>query len=343
MNDYRELLKRYMRMVIQEYGNANLGAIEDEQTYDDLREVFDEVMEGRKTVVPDYTSLPEVTPNEYIKVDGEFKGVVLDLETMGTSNRSAIISIGAVGFDHKYNMTGYFYTPVGLQSSIDLGLEVDVDTQNWWRAQSDEAKAGLNLLNGMPIIVALQAFKAWINEQDVEMWGNGPEFDNTILDAAYRLAGKKTPWNFWNNHSLRTLRFTKTHHTIDNDLQYIKHHALHDAWVEFIEIQDYYKCMPDGIRSVSVHDLLIRKYGYIDFRCVHIQRSFGLIVQTLRHGPYGRVYSDFFINAQNVEELKELPAPVIAERIHNAIMSGTIKSYPYHTNKDFEEPQVVTL
>lgn len=39
-----------------------------------------------------------------------------------------------------------------------------------------------------------------------DVWGNGSDFDNTLLAAAYDACQLTLPWNFWSNRCYRTLK-----------------------------------------------------------------------------------------------------------------------------------------
>lgn len=150
--------------------------------------------------------------------------VMLDLETMSKGSNAAIIAIGAVKFNQT--VTSRFYAVVNLQSSIDIGLEMDADTVLWWLKQSDESRADL-ALPGVSICDALADFATWIGN-DAVMWGNGAMFDNVIMTNAYRLAGfGDPPWSFWNDMCYRTVKNMNKHIKIQR--VGIHHNAVHDA------------------------------------------------------------------------------------------------------------------
>ena len=128
--------------------------------------------------------------------------IMLDLETMGTSADAAIIAVGAVRFDTE--VTDRFYKVVDLQSSVDAGLTISASTVMWWMQQSDEARAKFKA-PGEPLTDVLLSFSEWVGE-DADMWGNGADFDNTILSTAYRLTDIQQPWKFWRNKCYRTIK-----------------------------------------------------------------------------------------------------------------------------------------
>lgn len=157
------------------------------------------------------------------------KHCMLDLETMGNGNRAAIIAIGAVIFDAQNVEQDGFYAQVSLDSSVGSGLEMDTSTVLWWLQQSDEARAAFkDNQKAKQLVIALEEFGFWLSKfGDVQMWGNGAAFDNTILSAAYRKCGIEQPWKFWNDRCYRTMK------ALFPDVQCARfgthHNALDDA------------------------------------------------------------------------------------------------------------------
>jgi hypothetical protein len=155
--------------------------------------------------------------------------VMLDLETLGTSPGCIILSIGAVFFD-KTGLGQEFYQTIDVQSSIDAGLTMSGGTFKWWMGQPGPARKAL-FEDPVKVRVALAYFSHWLEEhcdtKTVKVWGNGSDFDNTILSAACEKMGLETPWKFWNNRCYRTVC------DVLNDKQRkqegVHHHALDDA------------------------------------------------------------------------------------------------------------------
>lgn len=158
--------------------------------------------------------------------------IMLDLETLGTAPGSVILSIGAVKFDRHGLRPNPFYARIDPQSCIDAGLVMDVSTVVWWMKQSDEARAEFVLGEKTRIREALQGFSIWANYDpvapEIELWGNGAAFDNTLLAAAYAAVRLPMPWKFWNDRCYRTVK------ALHPDLPMVKrsgthHNALDDA------------------------------------------------------------------------------------------------------------------
>jgi len=160
---------------------------------------------------------------------------MLDLETMGNSSNSAIISIGAVEFSIETGELGReFYERVYLQSCLDKGLIVNGSTIMWWLQQSEAArkeacKPADNLHN---VLDKLRSFMGCLG--DFQIWGNGARFDIGILEDAYLADGCESitlPWNFRMERDVRTLvsfapqvkehyPFTGTEHNPIDDCKY---------------------------------------------------------------------------------------------------------------------------
>ena len=160
--------------------------------------------------------------------------VMLDLETMGTSPRAAIIAIGAVAFDLETGELGdTFYSVVDLNSSIEAGGIVDASTILWWMGQSEAAR--LAILNpdspgGWLLRNALGRFNVWMGQfeyKSVKLWGNGAGFDNVILRSAYEMTKTHVPWMHYNDRCYRTAKALLP--TVRVEREGVHHNALDDA------------------------------------------------------------------------------------------------------------------
>lgn len=137
--------------------------------------------------------------------------LMIDLETMGNKPKAPIVSIGAVLFDPQSGALGEeFYAAVQLESAMAQGAVPDGDTIIWWLKQSPEARAAICADDAMPIAAALSELSHFINRHAdnpkyLKVWGNGANFDNVIIRGAFERAGHICPWQFWNDHDVRTI------------------------------------------------------------------------------------------------------------------------------------------
>lgn len=132
------------------------------------------------------------------------KSIMLDIETMGVTPGTVILSIGAVEFgDGK--IISRFEKIIDVQSSLDAGCHIDASTLMWWMQQTNKARAQFKK-KGVPLAAALQYFAFWVDDQDCEMWGNGVGFDNVLLRSTYAMCNLDAPWEWWNDKCYRTVK-----------------------------------------------------------------------------------------------------------------------------------------
>ncbi|HDY0897281.1 TPA: 3'-5' exoribonuclease [Escherichia coli] len=178
-----------------------------------------------------------------VKVNGHHKGtstsgtcdhLMIDLETMGKNPDAPIISIGAIFFDPQTGDMGpEFSKTIDLETA---GGVIDRDTIKWWLKQSREAQSAI-MTDEIPLDDALLQLREFIDENSgeffVQVWGNGANFDNTILRRSYERQGIPCPWRYYNDRDVRTI--VELGKAIDFDTRTAipfegeRHNALDDA------------------------------------------------------------------------------------------------------------------
>lgn len=170
-----------------------------------------------------------------------FTDFSIDLETLDTSPRALITSIGIVGFNRK---TGN----VGIASELHVSIlsqlfrrKISLSTVLWWMKQSKEAKKAFwkGQRNSIPLRHAMKLldFRMSMNcHKDAKVWTNGPEFDCAILEDIHSnsVLFLKLPWKHWQNESVRSMRTVYKHITgkkLDDAVEFegVKHSAGADA------------------------------------------------------------------------------------------------------------------
>ncbi|EMW3025912.1 3'-5' exoribonuclease, partial [Escherichia coli] len=126
--------------------------------------------------------------------------LMIDLETMGKNPDAPIISIGAIFFDPQTGDMGpEFSKTIDLETA---GGVIDRDTIKWWLKQSREAQSAI-MTDEIPLDDALLQLREFIDENSgeffVQVWGNGANFDNTILRRSYERQGIPCPWRYYND------------------------------------------------------------------------------------------------------------------------------------------------
>lgn len=158
--------------------------------------------------------------------------VMIDLETMSQQPDAAICAIGAVLFDPAAPGDGLraepFYRSGLLADAVRQGGHMQVDTVLWWMQQDDAARAEICAETGS-LLVALSDLGYWMCTRGVtDVWGNGADFDLTILAGTYRRASIKLPWTHKQQRCLRERRHGHRELKVPGDDR-PQHHALHDA------------------------------------------------------------------------------------------------------------------
>lgn len=155
---------------------------------------------------------------------------MLDIETMGTSSNSAIVSIGAVEFNLETGEIGRtFYRNVDLQSCLDLGLHVEGSTVSWWLKQTQEARESLDKHMKYSLPVALLNLSDFIDKNNYYVWGNSARFDCGIIADAYKAIQVNLPWRFFNERDVRTLVSFAPEIKKDYEFVGVAHDALADC------------------------------------------------------------------------------------------------------------------
>lgn len=166
-------------------------------------------------------------------MDSGLKHVMVDIETLGTRPGDTILSIGAVKFDAE-GLGEEFYTTIDVESSKAAGFRAQKSTLEWWEKQSEEARKAA-FKGEFPIDHALIKFNMWLPPVDFTvMWGNGANFDNALLAAAYRMMKMDTPWRFWNDRCYRTISAVFMKKRVDRVGTY--HNALDDAKTQALRL-----------------------------------------------------------------------------------------------------------
>ena len=135
--------------------------------------------------------------------------VSLDLETASTADNAAIVQIASVVVGSDY-LKEVFTEKISLASCERHGFDVSVETMKYWDSQDPELRK--RVFSGIHDIGhVLSHWLQWIDEISegdptrVYLWGNGADFDCTILRNAVEVF-YKWPIEFRKHEHLRTLK-----------------------------------------------------------------------------------------------------------------------------------------
>lgn len=142
--------------------------------------------------------------------------MMFDLESFSLSNTPVLASIGAVFFDPVDGVESAdgFYDVLDMQSQLNAGSSVDMDTILWWLEQEKSAQKAL-LTPQTPIHSFDKQFRAWIDGQlrktghthrDLRVWGYPATSDNVWIKSMYDTMGLNLPWEYWQNRCMSTVK-----------------------------------------------------------------------------------------------------------------------------------------
>lgn len=150
--------------------------------------------------------------------------LMIDIETIGVAPAATILTIAAQSFDPFG--TGYYprhyYARISLESQENR--TVDNSTLEWWATQPEEVqKEAFSDNDRIALDQALDELGKLIWKSNF-LWCQGPTFDCTILEHAYKSFGKSIPWQYFKVRDSRTLcsvwpnrpKPPTTHHALED-------------------------------------------------------------------------------------------------------------------------------
>jgi hypothetical protein len=181
----------------------------------------------------------------------ELEHVMVDIETLGTRPGDVVASIGAVLFNPfagvqstKELRANGFKVTIDVCDAIRQGMAVQGETLLWWLNQSEAARQATFLdkntrkIQSYALALFSDFFKSKPKLEPGEydkpgtrfVWGNGANFDMTLIEAAYLKSGYKAfPWKY---NKIRCFRTFKSNFLYNEDLisgNLLEHDCLEDA------------------------------------------------------------------------------------------------------------------
>jgi exodeoxyribonuclease VIII len=124
--------------------------------------------------------------------------VMLDIETLSCEPNAVVTAIGVAFFDEDQvtrTCVGY------LNYKTDTG-HIDPRTVRWWLEQDADIRT-LNLMGLADPAEFAPGLADLLDGRTV--WGNGPQFDCTIMRNWFGRLGVKCPWHFRDERDCRTM------------------------------------------------------------------------------------------------------------------------------------------
>lgn len=134
----------------------------------------------------------------------KLRHAMIDLESAGIETEAAIVSVGIVIFDPRHGKIDKANTYYAELDWRNQGRTVEQSCMtNFWDKQPAKVRKALNGTEAMEDV--LDDIALFLPE-DCKVWGNGPTFDISKLEHAYRQHNIDIPWKFWNIRDCRTVK-----------------------------------------------------------------------------------------------------------------------------------------
>lgn len=138
---------------------------------------------------------------------------MLDLETVGVTPGSGILSISAVEFNTVSGKLGSeFEAFISMSDLRAKGFYFDPKVIAWWENLSDAQNITFkrSSVSELSVIGACELFRDWMQpfkaKDGIRLWGNGAAFDNVLLQTMYNRVQLPTPWHYTQDRCFRTLK-----------------------------------------------------------------------------------------------------------------------------------------
>jgi hypothetical protein len=150
---------------------------------------------------------------------------MIDIEGLATGPDATILTIAAQIFDPLDQgwLDRQYYCRVDFESQSNR--EVQQTTIDWWSQQPEPSRReAFSELDRVPLGQALQGLHQLV-WQCKRVWMNGPTYDATILEHAYKSLQRPLPWTYTQVRDCRTV------YSLWPDVPKppITHHALEDC------------------------------------------------------------------------------------------------------------------
>lgn len=160
--------------------------------------------------------------------------VMIDIEGLATGPESTILTIAAQGFDplgDGWYEEHFYYARITLESQPQRTIEQS--TIDWWATQKEAQVEAFAEEGRVDLDHALQDLARLCRKSRL-IWMNGPTYDATILENAYKSYGMALPWNYYSVRDARTV------YGLWPDLAKppTSHHALQDCQRQIVLLQN---------------------------------------------------------------------------------------------------------
>lgn len=133
---------------------------------------------------------------------------MIDVETIGSTPDSLILSYGFVPFNSDREIGPKFLKKIILDDAMKYGV-ITADTLQWWTKQSFEQFSDLVNSGNTTTKEALLVLKdmcEYYMDDNFKVWANGPDFDLEMIENKLHKLNMPMVWLPWNQRCVRTIK-----------------------------------------------------------------------------------------------------------------------------------------
>ena len=172
--------------------------------------------------------------------------MMLDLETLGKTSDSVILSIGAVCFDMDGTIGPEFEVYPKVEPQIP-NRKIEWSAICWWMKQEEAARNAIvdpeRTLTLSQCLEKLTFFCKSNLDEKFKVWSNGAAFDIATMNHAYDQLRMEKPWSYKHELDTRTMVYMSRISTKNYEATGIKHRAVDDCKWQISWLVDAFKIL----------------------------------------------------------------------------------------------------
>ena len=182
------------------------------------------------------TRYGSIFTNQVDKIMKTAKYIIIDIETLGRRNDTAVTQVGIVIADENFDVLDSYLIQVTPDAWNTCDRTFTGETLLWWMEQKNTpiSKKPTHTVQSYKYLVdkLYQIFDRY-NTEDTTIWTKGAMDLFSIKDICEYL-NMETPWKFWQPRDIRTAKeFIKEWKTFEKN----NHNALDDALNQLRELK----------------------------------------------------------------------------------------------------------
>lgn len=177
--------------------------------------------------------------------------VMIDIETLGLSPSTVVLTVGMVKFDPSSLDEPFdkVHIKIDPKEQKEAGRAINRNTLEWWSKQDPKVRDAAFSPEGQTSVKkALEQIQEYFKVLDSrdhnqghiyisEVWGQGYGFDLTILNNLFEQFDMESPWKFYHERDSRTLFSLLPEDPRPKEGKLELHNALSDAYYQAIGVQ----------------------------------------------------------------------------------------------------------